>query len=61
MYFGIIKSIFLINIILLGNKVKEMLRSNDKDFVFPKTEANLFMLMNNIKNCNNFFIESFFY
>lgn len=41
--------------ICLGNKIKDMLKSNEGDFMFPKTEANLFMVMNKIKNCNNFF------
>lgn len=31
-----------------------MLKSNEGDFMFPKTEANLFMVMNNIKNSNAF-------
>lgn len=43
---------FIYIFLILGNKIKDMLKSNEADFMFPKTEANLFMVMNNIKNCN---------
>ncbi len=53
--------IYLLFIIYLGNKIKDMLKSNEGDFMFPKTEANLFMVMNNIKNCKIFFYLFLFF
>ncbi len=38
-----------------------MLKSNEGgDFMFPKTEANLFMVMSNIKNGNDFNLVIYF-
>jgi len=39
---------------ILGNKIKDLLKSNEGDFMFPKSEANLLMVMNNIKSGNAF-------
>jgi len=39
-----------------GNKIKDLLKSNEGDFMFPKTEANLFMMMNNVRNCKSIFL-----